>query len=110
MILMANVTLPIQAIRAQMASALDLIVQTERMRDGVRRVTEVVEVAGMEQFILSLGALFTFRYQGENPDGSLRGAFERRGGRPRFLNRIEYFGLADAFLEALGTSVEESPK
>jgi pilus assembly protein CpaF len=108
MILMANVNLPINAIRAQMASALDIIVQTERMRDGVRRVTEVVEVAGMEQYILSLGSLFTFRYLGENPDGSLRGTFDRRGGRPRFMNRIEYFGLADAFLEALGNGSGES--
>jgi len=111
MILMANVNLPINAIRAQMASALDLIVQTERMRDGVRRVTEVAEVAGMEQYILTLGSLFAFRYQGENPDGTLRGSFDRRGGRPRFMNRIKYFGLADAFLDAIGTgrSEEASP-
>ena len=105
MILMANVNLPMRAIRAQMASAIDLIIQTERMRDGVRRVTEVVEVAGMEAEHRPSDALFSFHYQGENPDGSLRGTFDRRGGRPRFMNRIEYFGLADAFLEALGTGV-----
>ena len=107
MILMANVNLPIHAIRAQIASALDIIVHTERMRDGVRRVTEIVEVAGMEQDVVSLGTLFTFRYIGENPDGTLRGKFERRGGRPRFLGRVEYYGLAAAFLEALGTPIED---
>ena len=106
MILMANANLPIQAIRTQMASALDVIIQTERMRDGVRRVTEVVEVTGMEGNIISLGTLFTYQFEGENPDGSLRGSFERRGGRPRFLPRLEYFGLANAFLDALGTRAE----
>jgi pilus assembly protein CpaF len=106
MILMANVNLPIRAIRAQIASALDMIIHTERMRDGVRRVTEVVEVAGMEQDIVSLGALFTYKYLGDNPDGTLRGTFERRGGNPRFMKRIEYFGLAAAFQDALGGKVE----
>lgn len=108
MILMANVNLPIQAIRSQIASALDMIVHTERMRDGVRRVTELVEVAGMEEDIVSLGALFTYRYISERSDGSLRGTFERRGGHPRFMKRIEYYGLAAAFLDALGSRPEEA--
>jgi len=108
MMLMANANLPIRAIRAQMTSALDLIVQTERMRDGVRRVTEVVEVAGLEEEIISLGTLFSYRYVGENPDGSLRGTFESTGGRPRFLPRLEYFGLATAFLEAMGPRTQET--
>jgi len=101
MILMGNVNLPIRAIRGQMTSALDLIVQTERMRDGVRRVTEVVEVVGMEEDVITLTNLFTFHYQGENQDGSLRGGFESSRVRPRFLPRLEYFGLANAFLETL---------
>jgi pilus assembly protein CpaF len=108
MMLMANANLPSRAVRAQMTSALDLIVQTERMRDGVRRVTEVVEVAGLEEEIISLGTLFTYRYVGENPDGSLRGNFESSGGRPRFLPRLEYFGLATAFLEAMGPHSKEN--
>jgi pilus assembly protein CpaF len=103
MILMANVSLPIRAIRGQMVSAIDLVVQTERMRDGVRRVTEVVTVEGMEEETVTLGTLFSYRFIGENPDGSLRGAFESHGSRPRFLPRLEYFGLANAFLECLGS-------
>jgi pilus assembly protein CpaF len=106
MILMANTSLPSNAIRAQMASALDLIIQTERMRDGVRRVTEVYEVTGMEGDIISLGSLFTYRYVGENPDGSLKGAFESHPVRPRFYRRLDYFGLADAFMKALGAEKE----
>jgi len=103
MIVMANTNLPTRAIRQQITSAIDLIIQTERMRDGVRRVTEVVEVAGMEEDMISLGTLFAFQYQGENPDGSLNGRFESRSGRPRFVKRLEYFGLANAFLKTLGT-------
>jgi pilus assembly protein CpaF len=102
MILMANVNLPTRAIRGQMASALDLIVQTERMRDGVRRVTEVIEVAGIDGDAIDLKPLFTYRYLGENPDGSLRGAFEAHPVRPRFLPRLDYYGLGAEFLGALG--------
>jgi pilus assembly protein CpaF len=102
MILMANVNLPTRAIRAQVASAIDLVIHTERMRDGVRRVTEVVQVVGLEEEVISLGTLFMYKYKGENLDGTLRGNFEATRVRPRFLPRLEYFGLASAFLDALG--------
>ena len=104
MILMANVSLPMRAIRGQMVSALDLIIQTERMRDGVRRVTEVVEVVGIEEDTINLATLFSYRFLGENPDGSLRGAFEAHACQPRFLPRLEYYGLANAFLETIGAA------
>jgi pilus assembly protein CpaF len=101
MILMANLSLPIRAIRGQIVSAIDLVVHTERMRDGVRRVTEVSHVAGLEGEAILLGPLFTYKYQGENQDGSLRGSFEAAPAQPRFLARLEYFGLASAFLDTL---------
>jgi pilus assembly protein CpaF len=107
MILMANATLPIAAIRGQIVSAVDLLIHTERMRDGVRRVTEVAQVAGMEEDIISLGNLFSFRYLGQNLDGSVRGSFEASNARPRFMKRLEYFGLAAAFLETLGVQDEK---
>jgi pilus assembly protein CpaF len=106
MILMETGNLPMRAIRSQIASALDLVIQTERMRDGVRRVTEVMEVSGIEEESITLKTLFLFRYEGENPDGSLRGAFEATKVQPRFLPRLSYFGLADAFLQTLGISEE----
>jgi pilus assembly protein CpaF len=106
MVLLANANLPMRAIRTQIASALDVVIQTERMRDGVRRVTEVAEIVGMEGDVISLGSLFVYRYDGESPDGTLRGHFERHGSRPRFLQRLEYYGLGRAFLEALGTKSE----
>ncbi len=66
MILMGTGNLPIRAIRTQLVGALDLIIQTERMRDGVRRVTEVVEVVGMEGDVITLSPLFLYKYEGEN--------------------------------------------
>ena len=101
MILMANTSLPIPAIRAQVASAIDLIIQVERMRDGVRRIVEVVEVTGREGDIITLSPLFAFRYQGETPDGRIRGVFEAHRNRPHFYPRLEYFGYGEAFMAAL---------
>jgi pilus assembly protein CpaF len=108
MVLQANVSLPTRAIRGQMVSAIDLIIQTERMRDGVRRVTEVVEVTGLEDETITLDTLFSYRYLGDNPDGSLRGVFEAHAISPRFLPRLAYYGLADEFLRAVG--VAEAPR
>jgi pilus assembly protein CpaF len=101
MILMANANLPIRAIRGQIVSAIDLLIHIERMRDGVRRVVEVAYVAGLEGDVISMGNLFAFKYLGENADGTLRGTFEPSPARPRFLSRLEYFGLGNAFLDAL---------
>ena len=106
MLLMAAVNLPMRAIRGQIASAIDMVIHTERMRDGVRRVTEVVEVVGMEEEVITLGNLFAFKYEGENIDGSLRGHFESARTRPRFFSRLEYYGLGSAFLDTLGTTEE----
>jgi pilus assembly protein CpaF len=101
MILMGNSNLPMRAIRGQIVSAIDLVVQTQRMRDGVRRVTEVAEVVGLEEDVISIGNLFTYRFLGEGPSGRLQGRFESSRIRPRFLPRLEYFGLDKAFLEAM---------
>jgi pilus assembly protein CpaF len=106
MLLMASANLPMRAIRGQIASAIDLVVHTERMRDGVRRVTEVVQVVGLEEDVISIGTLFTYKYEGENLDGTLKGRFEGTRVRPRFLARLEYFGLASAFLDTLGHSAQ----
>jgi pilus assembly protein CpaF len=108
MVMMANVSLPSRAIRGQMVSALDLVVQIERMRDGTRRVTELSEVAGMEQDVITLGTLFSFKYEGENPDGTLRGSFEASGIQPRFLSRLDSYGLAPAFMKAIAVAETEA--
>ena len=78
------------------------------MRDGVRRISEVLDVAGIEEDNLVLKTLFKFEYEGENADGRLRGRFEAKPIRPSFMPRLEYFGLADAFLETLGAHRAEN--
>ena len=100
MVLMADLNLPSRAIRGQIVSALDVVIQIERMRDGTRRITEVAEVVGMEEEVIVMAPLFTMKYSGENADGTLRATFEASGIRPRFLSRLQYFGLDKAFLEA----------
>ena len=106
MVMMASVNLPSRAIRGQIVSALDVIVQVERMRDGTRRVTEVSEVVGMEEDVITLSNLFTFQYEGENRDGTLKGTFAGSGVQPRFLKRLEYFGLSGEFMKTIAAAGE----
>jgi pilus assembly protein CpaF len=102
MVIMANVQLPSRAIRSQIASAVDLVIQVERMRDGVRRVVQMAEVTGIEEDAIVLAPLFTYVYLGENLDGSLRGEFAASAHRPRFISRLDYYGLGAAFLATIG--------
>ncbi len=106
MVLMANLNLPSRAIRGQVASAMDLVVQIERMRDGVRRVTEVSEVVGMEEGEIKTESLCAYEYLSEGPDGVLSGIMKSSGKEPRFLSRLGYYGLKGAFLEALASGSE----
>jgi pilus assembly protein CpaF len=107
MVMMANINLPDRAILGQIVSALDVIVQIERMRDGTRRVTELTEIVGMEEDVITLATLFSFKYDGENTDGTIKGAFVSTGTRPRFLSRLEYFGLDAAFMKAISAKSVE---
>ena len=101
MIGMSGINLPSKAMRTQIASAVHLICQVNRMRDGVRRVTQVVEVVGMEGEVITTQELFTYQFQGEGSDGKLRGVFHPSGIRPAFLPRAEYYGLDRALLEVI---------
>ena len=93
MVLMANLELPDRAIREQMASALHLIVQLARFTDGVRRVTHVTEVTGMEGQIVTLQDLFRFRQTGVTPEGKIEGQIEPTGIRPVFAERFDVAGV-----------------
>ncbi len=101
MVAMAGVKLPNEAVRAQIASAVDLIVQISRMRDGKRRITYVTEVVGMEGEVITTQDLFTYNFEGEDKDGNLQGTFKSSGLRPSFSDRAQYFGLDKALLEAM---------
>src|SRR5436305_1201426 len=101
MIGMAGINLPSRAVRTQIASAIHMICQVNRMRDGHRRITHIIEVVGMEGDIITTQELFTYQFQGEGSDGKLRGSFASSGIRPAFLPRAEYFGLDRALLEVI---------
>lgn len=101
MIGLAGINLPPKAVRTQIVSAVDLIVQISRMRDGVRRVTSITEVVGMEEDVITTQELFKFDFEGENQDGSLKGSFKSTGLRPHFTAKAEYFGLDRTLLEAI---------
>ena len=103
MIGMATVNLPSKAVRTQITGAVHLIIQIQRMRDGIRRVTHVTEVIGMEGEVITTQDLFTFDFQGENRDGSLIGQFKSSGVRPHFAKRAAYFGLDRALQQAMMT-------
>ena len=94
LVLMAGMDLPLRAIREQISSAIDLIVQIGRHKDGVRRVTHVTEVHGMEGEIVTLQDAFSFNYsRGYDSDGRLLGRLEPTGVRPRFAERIADHGI-----------------
>ena len=101
MVGMAGINLPSKAVRTQIASAVNLIVQISRMRDGIRRITHVTELVGMEGDVIITQDLFHFEFQGEDEKGRLKGEFKSTGLRPHFIHQASYFGLDKALLEAM---------
>jgi len=94
MVLMAGMDLPIRAIREQVASAIDVIVQVTRLRDGTRRVTHLTEVVGMEGDIITLQDIFLFDYSaGLDAAGRFRGRSRPTGLRPKFTDRLAELGI-----------------
>jgi pilus assembly protein CpaF len=104
MVMMA-VNLPLQAIRMHVASALNLIVHIERMRDGIRRVQNIAEIAGMEGDIITTRELFAFHYRGEGNDNTIEGDFLSTRMRPDFVGRAARYGLSRSLLAALEIGV-----
>jgi pilus assembly protein CpaF len=102
MVMMANLNLPLKAIRMHIASAVNLIVHVERMRDGVRRVQSVVEVAGLEGDIITTRELSAFNHDGKRQGGQIEGTFESTRMRPDFISRAARFGLDKELLDAVG--------
>jgi len=92
MCLMAGMELPIRAIREQASSAIDLICQQERMRDGTRKVTYVTEVSGMEGDVITMTDIFVFEQTGME-SGKIVGRLRPTGLRPKFMDKIEATGI-----------------
>ena len=93
MVAMANLNIPERAVRQQIASAINLIVQVTRLSDGTRKVTAITEVTGMEGDLISMQDIFIFDRTGLRRDGKVCGRFRATGIRPRCSDRLLAFGV-----------------
>jgi len=93
MVLMAGFDIPSKAIREQMSSAVDVIIQMARMSDGTRKVVKVTEVTGMEGDVVVTQDIFEFEKQGVDPDGKVTGVFRATGVRPKFVDTMHTAGI-----------------
>jgi len=93
MVLMAGFDLPLQAIREQMGSAFQVIVQLSRLADGTRKIVNLSEVTGMEGPTITMQDIFQFKQTGLDANGRVIGAMHPTGVRPNFASRLQMFGL-----------------
>lgn len=101
MVAMAGLGLPAVFVRSQIAGAIQLIVQIERMRDGHRRITEITEITGMEGDVIATRELFRYEAQGEDDTGKLVGKYNCFGGRPHFTQRAISYGMEIDLIKAM---------
>ncbi|PKP85507.1 MAG: type II secretion system protein E [Alphaproteobacteria bacterium HGW-Alphaproteobacteria-2] len=92
MIAMAGIEMPIKAVRQQIASAVNLIVQASRLQDGSRRMTSITEVTGMEGDVITMQEIFRFQRDGIGPDGRIIGRFTAMGIRSHYSDRFKQWG------------------
>ncbi|HMP01513.1 MAG TPA: CpaF family protein [Gemmatales bacterium] len=101
MLLMTGLEMPLKAIRQQIASAINVIVQVDRMPGGARRITSISELVGLESDVIQLQELFLYKPQGVDPTGKTFGTFEATGVHPHFSPKLKAAGAAlDATLFA----------
>jgi pilus assembly protein CpaF len=93
MVMMAGMELPIKAMRQQISSAVDLIVQANRLQGGPRKVTTLTEVMNMEQDVIIMQDVFRYKQLGLDQNGRAFGQFEATGVRPSFISRLEASGI-----------------
>jgi Flp pilus assembly protein, ATPase CpaF len=91
--MMAGLELPVKIVRQQISSAIDLIVQQSRLKDGSRKVTAITEVAGMEGDVVVLNDIFKFEQTGIDANGKVLGQLKPTGIRPLFEKRLEAAGF-----------------
>ena len=101
MIAMGGLNLPSEAVREQIASAVNVIVQVQRLRDGSRKVTHISEITGMEGDVVTMQDLFKFEYEGEDEYGRIIGTQKSSGLRPKMYDRAREFGLEKQLLDAM---------
>ena len=101
MIAMGGLNLPTAAVREQITSALNMIIQVQRLRDGSRKVTNITEVTGMESDVISMQDLFRLDIQGEDENGKLKTELKSTGIRPQFFEKARQFGVENMVLDAM---------
>jgi len=106
---LSGATLPAEAMRRQIASAIHIIVQVARMRDGGRRIVAISEIVGIEGDIITMQDLFVFKPGPMGEDGKLTGEFESTNIRPRFHEQAKYFGLDEKLDNAIGFNNMQPP-
>ncbi|CAM2141631.1 pilus assembly protein CpaF [Pararobbsia alpina] len=94
MVGMAGLSMPIKAMRHQIASAITVVIQASRLTDGRRKIMSVQEITGMEGDIINMQEIFTFKRTGLGEDGAVKGHFCATGVRPKFCDRLTAFGVA----------------
>jgi pilus assembly protein CpaF len=108
MVLMAGMDLPLKVVRQQISSAVDLIIQQTRLKDGSRKVTAITEVVGMEGDVVVLTDIFKFEQTGVGQNGKIMGELKPTGIRPIFSPRLEAAGFklgAEVFMAASGPNL-----
>ena len=93
LVMMSGFELPVKAIRQQIAGAVDVLIQANRLQGGPRRVTAITEVVGMEQDTIVLQDIYRYQQKGIGPDGKAYGHFECSGVRPSFMHKLEAAGV-----------------
>ena len=102
MAMMSDVDMPLQALRIQLASAVNIIVQVSRLQDGSRKITHITEVLGMEEETITLQNILVYEITGEDAHGKLTGRHRSTGiVRPRFWERAEYYNETEKLAAAL---------
>jgi pilus assembly protein CpaF len=108
MISMAGLNLPERAMRQQVASAIDVVIQLSRMTDGRRKMITISEIVGMEGDVITMQDIFVYEREGTAEDGTVIGEFRSTGIRPRFADRLQAYGIAlpaSMFATAFGSRV-----
>jgi pilus assembly protein CpaF len=93
MVLMSGMDLPVKAIREQIASAVNLVIQQTRFADGTRKVTAISEISGMEMDVITMQDIFSFKQEGFDGDGKVMGRFIATGFVPRFYDDLQRRGI-----------------
>jgi pilus assembly protein CpaF len=107
MIAMGGLNLPTAAVREQITSALQVIIQVQRLRDGSRTVTNITEITGMEGDVVSMQDLFRLDIKGEGENGKLIKELKSTGIRPQFYDKARQYGVENMLLDAMEEAYDQ---